>query len=436
MLHLIQGNSDAVFKAFGCDFIVTAGSSSHDVSIDIERVFFFGTADDCQYHIDTWQNNVKSNHTHFAQGNMSAGNLFYLFGTYPFLMMNNDEDESPQIIHYHNNRVNIGFAFVNNAKQLCGLSLYYLNNDPSKWMIGLVKNTNLAPSEREVFVLSRVDPEPYLKKEMPVSIKPVAINDNQLQTAINEPHLMSYVEQIINSDGDINILADEIKTYLQIVRPCSEFKPNKALLDTMDSDISSILPNKALQILKKLQLNTSAEQRMECRNTSSSLYQSICSLFLQHEPLTKNTPGSKLFFQAVCEVESTCLEIKKRLLKESVKKYHASQPFEDNYRHAMYELLYEQIMNPNPLDKTSFCERIKTIEEPWLQALDAETHPWLRRTLMLLVNTLTILFTFGILNVWHQATTGDFLFFSRPSYAETLEKLDLRIINNNEIPGR
>lgn len=469
MPYLIQGTFQDFFEAFGYDEFYAGGTSSVEVLKDLERTLFLGTASDCQFHMDTWKDGAKSDHEHYTQGNMSAGNLFLMFGHQPFMSTNPELTESQQVYLYQKNRVSTAFAYVNKDKQLCGFGLYYLKNNPRKWMIGGIKNTNLLPSERQVSIITSVDPSPFIKKNTALSIEPVTIDDKQLSALGNGQYLEPYLRHLVNSDGTINVRAEVISFFLQMVRPADRFEENQALLDIFTNNIQAIMTNKALQILQQLPLKLSPSQILECLNIDGPLYKSVCLIPLydesaailevswllakdvqeQKDCLIKNLKNLKLdskivdllqrddesgtlFFKAVSELELACLDIRKRLLKESEEKYDACLDFERNYRKAMYAMLYDQVLTPS--DKASFCDKIRGIEEPFLKALDVDANPWLRQTLMVLVNSLTLLFTFGMLNVWHKSVTGDFLFFCRPASSEALKVFDYHLIDTMSAP--
>lgn len=470
MPYLIQGTIQDLFEAFGYDDFLAGGTSLDTVLLDIERTIFFGTAGDCQFHIDTWKDKTKSDHEYYTQGNMSAGLLYLMFGQMPFTNLNFESISIEQYSLYTKNRVKTDFAYVNKDKQLCGLNLYYLKNDPRKWMIGFIKNTNLVPSERQVSIIINVDPAPFIKKNTALSIEPITLHEKTLSTLGNAPYLESFLQQLINADGTINLHAELIELFLQMVKPADRFEDNQLLLEIFNRDIQDVMTNKALQVLQQLPLHFSPSQVLKCLDKGSASYQSVCAISLYDESsaifeaswllagtsqeqrrciinklqglkldkkivdlLQCNDKSGELFFKAVCEVELACLDIRKHLLLESAEKYKDCLAFEDEYRKAMYTMLYDHVLTP--LDKIQFCDKIRAIEEPFLQALDVDTHPGLRQTLMVLVNSLTLLFTFGILNVWHQSVTGDFLFFCRPASSEALKVFDHQLIDTISAPA-
>ena len=53
--------------------------------------------------------------------------------------------------------------------------------------------------------------------------------------------------------------------------------------------------------------------------------------------------------------------------------------------------------------------------KPIIDAVPKENHPWIKTSLTILVNSLSIILTLGIVNLGHKLKSGHFLLFSHPN---------------------
>ncbi|MGQ3889101.1 hypothetical protein ACQUW5_08735 [Legionella sp. CNM-1927-20] len=273
MLYLIRGTSEKIYKTFGLSALLRAGTTSKDIEKDLFRTLFLGSKEDCQYHIHTWLDRAKSDYKYYSQGNMSAGNLFLLFGLEPFFK------ENEELTDYYTNKVNFHFAFIDQNKVLNGLSLYYRRDDPTKWMIGLIKHTNLAPNERKVFILTSVNPEPFTKNKKARPGNLISATEAVIFTALlNQPLLTRLLNLSITPNGQINSNLEVVGQFLQYVDLSDNYQDNQELLATLKESPSEILSNKALQVAQYLQLELSISQVFNCLDETSLLYRCICYL--------------------------------------------------------------------------------------------------------------------------------------------------------------
>ncbi|STX49966.1 Uncharacterised protein [Legionella busanensis] len=273
MLYLIKGTSDRIYTAFGLSALLRSGTTSKDIEKDLFRTLFLGSKENCQYHINSWINHTNSDYKHYSQGNMSAGNLFLIFGPQPFFK------ENEELTNYYNNNVNLHFAFIDQNKALCGLGVYYRRDDPTKWMIGLIKHTNLVSNQRQICILTSVHPRPFIKNKKTKIGNLISITEPALFTALLEhPFLSCLINLNILPDGQINPNFEVIGQFLQNVAVNDNYQDNQQLLTTLRKSPKKVFANKALQVAQQLDLRLSIPQIYKCLDEASLLYQKICYL--------------------------------------------------------------------------------------------------------------------------------------------------------------
>lgn len=192
MVYLIQGNALELLQAFEQKWMVVAHSSAQSIEGDLLRTRFLGNTEQAQYFIDTW--NTEAEKPYYLPGNMSAGNLFWLLGNSKPLMKGGESAQN-----YEENFVHQHFAFVNEEQEPCGLMLMYRQDEPSQWVIGLVKNGHLAPEKRTVILLSGFDLSPYAKTAELDSTVIESLNTPLQQ--IHSPEVQGLLQQIIMADS-------------------------------------------------------------------------------------------------------------------------------------------------------------------------------------------------------------------------------------------
>lgn len=266
MLFLIQGDAQTVYSAFGRSGFIAYDARRNAIRIDVERTCFFGTASECMHHRSVWLSNQSSIRS-YAQGNMSAGNLFLLFGHKLPLPFFKEGEEDEDVIANTNN---ICFAYVDQNKDLHGLILYFRKDDPTKWLIGLSKNPHLQPENVDIKVLTPFDPRPYRK--LPCEIKSGAETKDEFIEAIGSPRLAKFIKYIITLNEELNPCAEIIKLFLQNAVSESNFVVNDELLAFFEQEIPKILASKELRLLLDYDLQPSPQQIQACLDPETELY--------------------------------------------------------------------------------------------------------------------------------------------------------------------
>ncbi len=210
MVYLIQGNAQELLHAFDQKWMVAAHSTAQPIEIDLPKTQFLGNADQAQYFINTWK--TEAEESYYIPGNISAGNLFWILGNAQPLMK-----EGESIQDYKENFVHQHFAFINEDHEPCGLMLMYRYDEPTQWVIGLVKNGHLAPERRTVTLLSGFDLSPFVKT---AGLNSTAIEsiDTPLKP-IHSPVVQCLLRQIIIANGGaINIHAVRLAHLVRLIQ--------------------------------------------------------------------------------------------------------------------------------------------------------------------------------------------------------------------------
>ena len=270
MPFLIEGNAQTIYSAFGRSAFVNSDKATVSLELDIFRTHFFGTAEECKTHLDAWSDLSLEVKNSYTQGNMSAGNLYLLFGDFPFIDLEKEDQETERA-----GLSNVCFAYVDEQKVPSGFLLYYRKDNPKQWILALTKNNHLPPTERQVLILTSFDPRPFC--HAPCKISQVNANRN-FSKSISSPKLEAFFKMLINSRGQINPHADLIEQFLQYVSLSPKFMDNEELLELFHSNLATILDNKILNYVQQIELRLTPQQIVDCLNPESKLSQLIREL--------------------------------------------------------------------------------------------------------------------------------------------------------------
>jgi hypothetical protein len=263
MPFLITGNAKSVYLAFGYENLV-AGTEDFGVQErDISRTRFFGLALDCERHRRIWLNPQQTPATHYSYGNMDAGNLVFLFSSSSLQKRNEDNKEQLEI-------KKTSFAFVDQNGILSGLQICFRKDKPDQWLIGLIKNTNLLPIQRQVFIMTSF--EPTVLCQSTCNITEVTSTDNPLIQALASPMLAKFIGQILLANGTLHPASNVIELFLQLVLPQTEFLANDELLQAFNEKMPAILTNEVLKLLQQYRLFPSPQQVLRCLDPESEFY--------------------------------------------------------------------------------------------------------------------------------------------------------------------
>lgn len=201
MVYLVQGNAQQIFKLFGAEWVIRKGDNNPDtIDSELSLAPFIGTEEQAVEFTKIWK--TQSQNAYYTQGNITAGNLYILLGApfQPFLKPNEGSDD------YKKQFVLQDFAYLNNEQEPCGIMLISRKDNPSQWMLGLIKNNHLAPEERTVVLLSSFDLTPYMTAANE-DIKGSSVDalDNPFFRQIDAPFIKNRLEKLIQADSEINL---------------------------------------------------------------------------------------------------------------------------------------------------------------------------------------------------------------------------------------
>jgi hypothetical protein len=169
MINWVYGTVEELWLANNQSYFNEPNSKVQQIKNDLKGHYFLGSKPDALHHIKLW--NSTNPHHAYTQGNMSAKNLQLFMkrdekislgkkgkeSLRPFQKKDEEEGEYQKHFKY------IDFAYVDQEGVLCGLGIYYRDDCPSQWTVGLIKNTQKEdPKDRQVFLFSNVDLLPYV----------------------------------------------------------------------------------------------------------------------------------------------------------------------------------------------------------------------------------------------------------------------------------
>lgn len=191
MLYFVQGNAKEVFEEFKSSLQNIGERAPGLVDKDLPRSYFLGTPEQAEIFIEQWQSMGDTDY--YCQGDITAGNLFLHYSVNPF--KREDESSHDYIAQFYRK----DFAYLSANNEPCGLIFFTRKDDPSNWVMGLVKNTNLHPEDRTVIFLSSLDLIPeYKKKKSEINKSLVDPEQNPFITQIDSvfiQHLIKYILQ-------------------------------------------------------------------------------------------------------------------------------------------------------------------------------------------------------------------------------------------------
>jgi hypothetical protein len=272
MPFLIQGNAKQVFTTLGLDNFAKANVKSQDsIKKDIGRCPFWGTPEQGAMFKNTWLNPELTASEYYVQGNTFAGNAYLGFGPIMPLSFLQPNETEADLIDIQPKLKQISIAYLNEQGATCGLTLFYRQDDPSKWIITQATNTNLSPDKHEIRMLTSFDPRPFCKKNE-ATISSTSIPNDEFVNAIGDEGLKKFIGFILDSKGKINPQAEIMDLFLQYLP--LKFN-NKELMPAFSNYLPEFMANKALSLLQKNKQQPSPQQILACIDENSPLSQLV-----------------------------------------------------------------------------------------------------------------------------------------------------------------
>jgi hypothetical protein len=289
MVYLVQGNAQELFEACGQEWMIAPSSDAHLMERDMPQAGFLGTNSQAKHFIKTWGNEAQG--SYYLPGNISAGNLYWFMGEPQPLIKRN---ESPQ--DYRENYVHQHFAYVNEQQELCGFMLMYRQDDPKRWVLGLVKNSHLAPEARTVVLLSSFDLSPYVNtmKGHGIAVSAVHPLKNLLMDQIDSPFIQGWLQNIIKADtGEIDIKAARLAHLVRLMSISDQEAPEPINFDEFRPEVL-LAENATLDLIAEYQLNLSPAMLKDCLSEHSGLRKEI-----ENTPLSDDEKINRNLLQMV-----------------------------------------------------------------------------------------------------------------------------------------
>lgn len=277
MPYLVQGNAEQIYQVFGLDYILGDNSNKDQVIKDIDRTPFLGSLKDAECHLKKWESITEEEASYYAQGNMDGRNLSQLLNIEGYSLIKNDESIEECKEHHRC----LGFAYLNNQQELCGIVVLFRNDDPSQWVIGLIKNTQLLPKYRAITLLSSFDMKPFMKfKQHSFESKPVDLLKNKLMDEVNSTFVQGLLNYVVHfKTCKLNLKTERIG---QLLRYIKKDQPSNLLVDPICEIEPELLfsENPTLDLIVKFNLKLSNSTLVDCLSKSSQFVKEIKAINL------------------------------------------------------------------------------------------------------------------------------------------------------------
>lgn len=195
MPYLVTGTAPQIFSAFGHPGFLDQTNAQIHRDEDILRTPFIGTPLQAKQHCASWRQRFAARH--YMSGNMSASILQGILGDEPF------KKENENIEKYKQQYACQHFAYMNDHGVPCGLMVMSRRDDPSQWMIGLIKNPHRDPKHRDVVLLSSVDVSNKIVPEAQIKVQPVSFANNHLLQQVDSVIVLELLNQAFKDESGL-----------------------------------------------------------------------------------------------------------------------------------------------------------------------------------------------------------------------------------------
>ncbi len=193
MLKRLADNYEVICYRFGhaelCKHSATLEIAQDVANKDIHRTAFLGSEIDFDYFKKQWGNLTNNA---YSQGNMEC-----VFPHILFVGKLYAESAIPESLKF----LSLRFAYRDSKKHLCGLSLQIDANRPKAWMLGILRQGNAAPQNRQVYLYLGPDHE-LVHFEKRLSWKAMLAN---LIEEIGSSTIAPIIRALFKADGTINL---------------------------------------------------------------------------------------------------------------------------------------------------------------------------------------------------------------------------------------
>ena len=302
----------------GADTEAQRENGKRTIQFDLPRLPFFGTNDQWQQFVTTYSDpSSPTDLIHYVQGNMDARGIVLILSTPPIYTPFMPEELDPsddQFVDFMTTKTTVSceLAYVDDQNRCCGLTITYDKPaDPKRWIIALVKNTNLNPDQRDVFVLStekiaclKADANTNHVFEINSADTPEYSRQKyRLLWNIDNQTLRTFVKFILHKDGLIDPYSKILSLFLshgttQFESQSTDLKcPNLfKLLPSTHQECERLLNDKVLQRLSdySIDVHLSHQQLQSIMTQKGPLYTVLSILFENCAEDTKSALVNKL----------------------------------------------------------------------------------------------------------------------------------------------
>ncbi|QLZ70775.1 hypothetical protein FOLKNPGA_03594 [Legionella sp. PC1000] len=242
MPYLLKGNAEQIFHAFGQGWAIAEQKDDTKIIADLPSVNFLGTIQQAIRHFNIWRKQALGKY--YLHGNMTAGNLSYLFGPEPLKREKEDSEAYKANLGCHD------FAYINDAGEDCGVMVMYRKDDPKQWVIGLIKKGHASPQTREIVCVASFNLTPYIKSPAAgVNVSPVSSIEpllKQIGSAI--PGFL--LHNAVQGNNEINLRFHRIALLMRKIQVAQETATLHEPLPFAELNLSALFAeNPALDLL-------------------------------------------------------------------------------------------------------------------------------------------------------------------------------------------
>ena len=316
MPYLLQGDTQRFFEVFDGSRYLSETNDRETLDKDLtQRNRFLGTNTQANLFFNLWSRSGRENF--YTQGNMTASVLSYFLctpGSGEPLKTEDDDDEQ-----YHAHFVRQGFAYQDDEGQPCGLMIMYRRDKPDIWAIGFMRNAHLEHKDREVILLSSVDPTQYMVNPDPEMVVVAATDlDPRLLGRLNAAIPHTLLQALFTApDGAINVHARRLDFLLRPLMPIKDKVEIRDPINFSRLDVQNLFAdNSVLDLLIDYGVATtiplSFAMLRECLSQDSALCKELARVALHGD----RAVVSRVLQMTMVYYEAEMLDANRDLLKD------------------------------------------------------------------------------------------------------------------------
>ena len=273
MLYSVKGNAKQIFGGFNYPELVEETSSRGILKKDLfSRTNFLGTDAQAKQHVTLWQQSDLEQY--YAQGNMSAGILSCLLARLSFEEELQDQDHKKYVYEH--------FAYLDDKQQASGLIVLYRPDEPSQWMIGLIKNPQAAPETREVLLLSSFDLSVCIENpEFKIPVVLTELSTSPLMEQLNSSLVRDLLHHAMTDEGEVTAHFSRLRLVLQTIHSARAGGALNNPINFSELDWSQLFAeNRVLDLFVQYNISLSFAMLKDCLQENSLLVKELRQIAL------------------------------------------------------------------------------------------------------------------------------------------------------------